>query len=330
MALTGVLVWRERRALALVRAVERLASIVDDGRYGERVQVEGPAAALAASANRALEQMAIKELLIAERERSLTGVLAGLNEAVAVHRETIVFANERFALLTGHGAPGELVGRALAELVHPDYTELVREHLKRALAAEPGLDRLEIELHPERGETARAELSAVRIEYQGGPALLLTMVEMSPRSSATQQTMRSRPTAWETLDSLGEGVITTEINGRIDYINQAAEQLVGVQAIDALGKSITEIITLVDESDRRSLGDPVRQCLATKSKVTVGRRGLMISRGRGDERSVELTVTPLKGQKGDITGTVALVRDVSESRGLARQMSYQASHDALT
>lgn len=330
LALTGVLVWRERRALALVRAVERLASIVDDGRYGERVQVEGPAAALAASANRALEQMAIKELLIAERERSLTGVLARLNEAVAVHRETIVFANERFALLTGHGAPGELVGRALAELVHPDYTELVREHLKRALAAEPGLDRLEIELHPERGETARAELSAVRIEYQGGPALLLTMVEMSPRSSATQQTMRSRPTAWETLDSLGEGVITTEINGRIDYINQAAEQLVGVQAIDALGKSITEIITLVDESDRRSLGDPVRQCLATKSKVTVGRRGLMISRGRGDERSVELTVTPLKGQKGDITGTVALVRDVSESRGLARQMSYQASHDALT
>src|SRR5690606_19632246 len=128
LALTGVLVWRERRALALVRAVERLASIVDDGRYGERVQVEGPAAALAASANRALEQMAIKELLIAERERSLTGVLARLNEAVAVHRETIVFANERFALLTGHGAPGELVGRALAELVHPDYTELVREH----------------------------------------------------------------------------------------------------------------------------------------------------------------------------------------------------------
>ena len=66
-----------------------------------------------------------------------------------------------------------------------------------------------------------------------------------------------------------------------------------------------------------------------QSKVTVGRRGLMISRGGGEERSVELTVTPLRSQKGDLIGTVVVVRDVSELRGITRQMSYQASHDAL-
>ena len=98
----------------------------------------------------------------------------------------------------------------------------------------------------------------------------------------------------------------------------------------SLGKTITDIITLVDENDRRSLGDPVRQCLTTQAKVTVGRRGLMISRGGSDERSVELTVTPLKAHKGDLGGAVVVVRDVSELRGIARQMSYQASHDALT
>ena len=96
------------------------------------------------------------------------------------------------------------------------------------------------------------------------------------------------------------------------------------------GKNITDIITLLDEGDRRSLGDPVRHCLTTQSKVTVGRRGLMILRNGGDERSVELTVTPLKGHKGDLVGTVIVVRDVSELRGITRQMSYQASHDALT
>ena len=56
----------------------------------------------------------------------------------------------------------------------------------------------------------------------------------------------------------------------------------------------------------------------------------MISRGGGEERSVELTVTPLRSQKGDLIGTVVVVRDVSELRGITRQMSYQASHDALT
>jgi diguanylate cyclase (GGDEF)-like protein/PAS domain S-box-containing protein len=328
--LVGLLIWRERRVAALTRAVEQLDGIVRSGRYGDRVRVQGAGGPLADSANRLLEQLGVKELLIGERERSLVGLLGGLHEAVAVHRDAIVFANQRFAALAGTDDPGELEGRPMPSLVHADYADLVREHLQRVLNGEPGLDRLEVELHPSIDQTARAELTAVRIDYQGGPALLLTLVEMGPRAASSPTTSRSHPTAWETLDSLGEGIITTDVSGRIDYVNQAGEQLIGVSAADALGKSITDIITLLDEGDRRSLGDPVRHCLATQSRVTVGRRGLMISGSGRDERSVELTVTPLKGQKGDLIGTVIVVRDVSELRGITRQMSYQASHDALT
>ncbi|HEY0686396.1 MAG TPA: EAL domain-containing protein [Steroidobacter sp.] len=331
LLLLGFILWRERRSSALSRAAGQLEGIVRSGKFAERIRVTGPASEFAESANRLLEQMAMKELMIGERERSLVGLLGGLHEAVAVHREHIVFANERFAALTGTTAAEHLTGKKIAELLHPDYTELVTEHLRRSLAGEPGLDRLEVELHPDgQGGTARAELSAVRIDYSGGPALLLTLIEMGPRSVPVPAAARGRPTAWETLDSLGEGIITTDVSGRIDYVNQAGEQLMGVTAVDALGKSITDIIQLLDEGDRRSLGDPVRHCLATQSKVTAGRRGLMISRNGNEERSVELTVTPLKGQKGDLVGTVVVVRDVSELRGITKQMSYQASHDALT
>lgn len=332
LLLLGFILWRERRSAALTRAAGQLEAIVRSGKLAERIRVAGPAADFAENANRLLEQMAMKDLMIGERERSLVGLLAGLQEAVAVHRDHIVFANERFAALTGVTAAEHLTGKKIADLLHPDYTELVIEHLRRSLAAEPGLERLEIELHPDiAGGTARVELTAVRIDYQGGPALLLTLLEMGPRSLPASAPARSgRPTAWETLDSLGEGIITTDVSGRIDYVNQAGEQLIGASAVDALGKSITDIIQLLDEGDRRSLGDPVRHCLATQSKVTAGRRGLMISRNGSEERSVELTVTPLKGQKGDLVGTVVVVRDVSELRGLTKQMSYQASHDALT
>lgn len=330
MALLALLVWRELRAAALARAAGQLENIVRSGRFAERLRGTGAVAPLADSANRLLEQVALKELLIEERERSLAGLLGGLHEAVAVYRETFVFGNEWFASLTGLADAQQLEGRTMSELVHPDYAELTQEHLRRALHAEPGLDRLEIELRPELGRTVRAELSAVRIEYQSGAALLLTLVEMGPRVAAVPGQSRVRSTAWETLDSLGEGVITTDINGRIDYLNQAGEQLLGISAVDALGKGITDIITLLDEGSRGSLGDPVRHCLTTQMKVTAGRRGVMISHGDGEERSVELTVTPLKGQKGDLLGTVIVVRDVSELRGITKQMSYQASHDALT
>jgi diguanylate cyclase (GGDEF)-like protein/PAS domain S-box-containing protein len=328
--LLGFILWRELRSAALTRAAGQLEGIIRSGKFAERIRVTGPASEFAESANRLLEQMAMKDLLISERERSLVGLLSGLHEAVAVHREHIVFANERFAALTGVGQVERLAGKTMPDLIHPDYTEMVREHLRRSLAGEPGLERLEIELSPDNQGTARVELSAVRIDYQGGPALLLTLVEMGPRATPASTPARGRPTAWDTLDSLGEGVITTDVSGRIDYLNQAGEQLIGVSAVEALGKSITDIVQLLDESDRRSLGDPVRHCLATQSKVTAGRRGVMISRSGGEERSVELTVTPLKGQKGDLVGTVIVVRDVSELRGITKQMSYQASHDALT
>ncbi|HEX2492517.1 MAG TPA: EAL domain-containing protein [Steroidobacter sp.] len=329
LVLVGVLVWRERRSAALTRAAAQFGSIVRTARFTERVRAARPASPFADAANRLLEQIATKELLICERDRSLAGLLGSLHEALAICRENVLFANERFAALVGAADAVTIVGSSITDIVHPDYTDLVREHLRRALADEPGFDHLEIELHPLNERTARIELSAVRIDYRGGPALLLTLVEMGPRVLAAPAG-HARPTAWEALDSLGEGVITTDVSGRIDYLNQAAEQLLGVNAIDALNKGITDIITLLDEGDRRSLGDPVRHCLATQVKVTVGRRGLMILRNGGEERSVELTVTPLKGQKSDVVGTVVLIRDVSELRGITRQMSYQASHDALT
>src|SRR5688572_23299072 len=136
--LLGFILWRERRSAALTRAAGQLEGIVRSGRFAERIRVNGPAAEFADSANRLLEQMAMKDLMIGERERSLVGLLAGLQEAVAVHREHIVFANERFAALAGCHAAEHLTGKKIADLLHPDYTELVTEHLRRSLAVEPG------------------------------------------------------------------------------------------------------------------------------------------------------------------------------------------------
>lgn len=329
-AMAGLLVWCKRNGLALRRVADEFAGIVRGGRFGERLEPVGTAEPLATAANELLAQLAANDQQLERREQVVVDLLSGLHEAVAVHRDTLVFANDRFAALVGAKSATELLGKSLSSVVHPDYESLVREHLRRVLRAERAPGRLEVELHPSVDQTARVELTCSPIDYRGAPALLLTFVEMGPRVSASAGVNRSRPTAWETLDSIGEGVITTDAAGRIDYMNQAAEQLVGVAAPDALGKMVTDIISLVDENDRRSLGDPVRQCIAARSRVSVGRRGLMISRGGEDERSVELSASPLKNQRNDLVGAVVVVRDVSEMRGLTQQMSYQASHDALT
>lgn len=278
-----------------------------------------------------LDQLAANQHLVRDHDRQMLQLLQSLREPVALHGEQILFANDAFAALLGKQTGGELVGQLLVDSVSPDYAGLLNSHLHRARRGEAVPTRLELELHPQPDQTARVELTQQAIEFQGEQALLLTFLEMTPRTQhSAAETSHSRTTAWETLDSLGEGVITTDTHGNIEYLNRAAEQLTGTSLADAVGHPFAEVITLVDELDRHSLADPVKQCLASNVRVTAGRRSLMMSRGGSDERSVDVSVSPLKNPYGEQVGTVAMVRDVSELRGLARQMTYQASHDALT
>jgi len=99
---------------------------------------------------------------------------------------------------------------------------------------------------------------------------------------------------------------------------------------EAAGKAFSAMIGFVDEHDRRALADPVQQCLATGARVNLGRRSILISRASGSELGVEATASPIRGPDGDVDGVAVMLHDVSELRGLTQQMSYQASHDALT
>ncbi|HEX8783857.1 MAG TPA: EAL domain-containing protein, partial [Steroidobacteraceae bacterium] len=132
------------------------------------------------------------------------------------------------------------------------------------------------------------------------------------------------------LDSLAEAIISTDKDGRITHLNPAAEQLTGSTADAAAGKLLEELVSLVDETDRRLLSDPLHQALTTAAAVNLSRRALLLSRANGSERSIELSASPIRDGARELVGAVVMLHDVTEMRGLTRQMSYQAAHDALT
>ncbi len=333
VVLLGALLIRRVREARQVREVgERMAAVAQTGDLGERLAPhahEGRAGDLAESADRLISRLQSDSAVRAEREFVYRRITEAMHEAIVVDRDGIQLANARFAELCGATSPSLLIGRQLTDLVHPDFAELLREHLERHRAGRPAPDRLEAELLSVDGRALRLEFSFSRIAFEGQPALLVSAVEMSARAEATAAT-RGHATAWEALDALGEGVLTTDVEGRIVYVNQAGEQLIGKPATDTLGHTLSEVIHLAEEGDRKALGDPVRQCLTTGTRVHLGRRGMLVSNNGGGERSIELTVSPLRDSSGEVSGTVIALRDVSDLRGLTRQMSYQASHDALT
>ena len=325
-----VVFWSQRQQRAVSEISEQIRRLTAESGAAGRIGLEGKSESLerlGTAVNQLLENLEERGASLEGRERLFKRLVETVHHAVLVHRQRILYANSRFLALLGMTAK-DVVGRPLGDFVAPEYVELVSQNLRRRLAGEPAAERYDVELQGARGELTRVELSSTLIDNDGESALLLTALEMMPEASGAGQ--GGRPRAVATLDAMGESVITVDAEGRIDYVNASAAALLGQRFDQIVGRTFPEVASLVDESDRHSLGDPVRMALAAGGRVSMGRRAVLVPAAGGAERSVELSVTPLKPDGGETLGLVLVLHDTSELRGITRQMTYQASHDALT
>jgi len=302
-----------------------------DASVGRRLTIpENPeTAALAHTVNRLFDAITERDHQIQGRDQLFRDFARTLPEIVMVHKEKILLANESAAALIGLEA-AQLVGRDIVDLVKPAYRALFRKTMAKRLAGENVPRHLEIQLINGDQSGLWVEAQSAAIEYHGRTAILTVARDISHRKSLEVSLTRSKRQAQYTLESISEGVITTDNEGRVDYMNRAAESLLGKSRDDASGHKTGELFVLVDDIDRRPLGDPVDRCLQMHRRVNMGRRALMINRDGEQEHSVEITASPILGPGNSIAGTVVVIHDVSELRGLTRKMSYQATHDPLT
>lgn len=334
LTLTG-LVFALLRHRRLEAALERFkATIVEasaDSLVGRRIdkQEAGSLGDLADVVNRLLDALSERDEAVQGREQLFMDLVTTLPEVVLVHDERILLTNDSAAALVGLTAK-QLIDRDVADLVKPAYRALFRKTVARVLDGESVPGTLEIQLinGNEQGLWVEARNSVV--EYRGKPAVLTVARDVSYRKSLEVSLSRSRRQAQYTLESISEGVITTDNEGRIDYMNRAAEEMTGAKRDHAIGRKTVELFGLIDESDRHQLDDPVERSLAMRRRVNMGRRAMLVSANRDKELSVELSASPIRGPGNSISGTVIVFHDVSELRGLTRQMSYQATHDPLT
>src|SRR5690606_7314049 len=174
----------------------------------------------------------------------------------------------------------DLVGRQLPELVEPDQAELVGAQLARSMAGEASAGRVEVDLIGQQGQHSRLELTATPVDFEAGTALLITGVEVIPTMSTASlapgtgifESLGARSRSRIVLDCVGEALLTTDQAGRIDYANPAAVILLGAESRELLGRGLDQVITLVDETDRKLLKDPVDIALRGTRTYSLGRR----------------------------------------------------------
>ena len=157
-----------------------------------------------------------------------------------------------------------------------------------------------------------------------------TSRDITERKQAEEALHREKELAQVTLESIGDGVVTTDVRGCIEYLNPVAEELSGWTLAEAYGRPFHEVLNLIDESGRAPVPSPIDTCLSQGRSTRPRGQPLLIRKGGRAEFSLEVTASPICNREGSVMGAVLIFHDVTELRGMARQLSYQATHDDLT
>lgn len=184
--------------------------------------------------------------------------------------------------------------------------------------------KLEVSL-PE--STGRDEVARLTRDFSQMAHALLE--DMNERKRFEAALFAEKERALITLQSIGDAVITTDTMSQVQFLNPVAEQLTGWSTEEARGMNLTEVFCIVNEMTRAAVENPVEKALRRNGIVGLANHTLLIHRD-GHEFSIEDSAAPIRDRDGKVIGVVLVFHDVTHSRKLAQEISYQASHDALT
>ncbi|NJR69937.1 MAG: diguanylate cyclase [Synechococcales cyanobacterium CRU_2_2] len=132
-----------------------------------------------------------------------------------------------------------------------------------------------------------------------------------------------------TLQSIGDAVVTTNALGQIQSLNPVAEKLLRCSRLEAKGRDIREVFRLHNELTGVAIVHPVLEALEAGVVISPDGQSILVN-GEGEEFPVSESVAPIRDRIGNVIGAIMVFRDVTESRQMARRLSWQATHDPLT
>ena len=287
---------------------------------------------IGASLASGLERMRTIDLLESLEERnSLVNLTANDGIWDFDGRTKRIQLSRRWKVMLGYPEDQEDVLPDWYRLVHPDDMARVqakmRDHLDGKTEFFESVHRMKHQNGEWRWMTSRAK---ARKDEKGRLIRLLGVeVDITERKLYEEALFREKESAQITLRSIGDGVITTDAECNVEYINPVAEELTGWKVDDASGRPIDDIFRGFHEETCEPLENPLAVSIRRSRSIKSVRPTLLIRRD-GNELYIESTASPIRDGKGDVTGGVLVFHDVSESRELNRRLSYHASHDILT
>jgi diguanylate cyclase (GGDEF)-like protein/PAS domain S-box-containing protein len=273
----------------------------------------------------------IDEAKLRESESRYRGLFENVVDGVyiASREGDIITVNPALVDMLGFDSADDLkkAGRTTMLYVNP----IDRERVFARLEAEGVVKNFEYRLRRKDG-TEIVVLENSRAIYDDDGKVVAhegTITDITERKMAETKVFEEKERAQVTLQSIGDGVITTDANGSVDYINPVAQDLTGWDTRSARGEPVETLMTLINENTRATVDNPVSRCLKEGRVITLAENSVLINKD-GNEIPIQDSAAPIRDRLGNIIGAVMVFHDVSKESRLFRKLSYQASHDTLT
>ncbi|VAW93746.1 diguanylate cyclase/phosphodiesterase (GGDEF & EAL domains) with PAS/PAC sensor(s) [hydrothermal vent metagenome] len=175
------------------------------------------------------------------------------------------------------------------------------------------------------------EMNAKLIESDGEQFVYAFIQDVTERERMEARLFKQKERAQVTLESIADGVITTDKSGHIQFVNVAAEKLIGQPHVRLKHKKLKSVFC-IDCGLRDNYSPPLHALVkeSIKQQQTLTFSEQYIKNANGDIHCFDVTVSPLKSRDKVTTGVVLVLRDVTEIRQMEEELSYQATHDPLT
>jgi len=319
------LIWLDR---AVLSRLARLSAAI--GSAGQRsfpptfrvplLKGKDELAFLSREINRMLGRLEEYQRELGAKEEKYRSLVENAAEAIIVIQEgVIVFVNRATSVHTGY-TPEELLSRPFSDFIHPEDREEVTQSYRKLLEKENPLYSCSFRILTTDGSVKWVETNSVVIDWEGKPASLHLLTDVTPRKILEEELQRLTAEKSLILDSLTELVAFVDRDMHIIWANRAASQYVGKNPDALLGGKCHEIW--------RGRSTPCSECPVVRAMETgeVCRGEL----GSEDGRFWSITATPVKDKAGKVVGAVETILEITERKRYEEKLSFLSLHDSLT
>ncbi len=266
-----------------------------------------------------LEQTELNKAL-KESEERFKSIFNNLQDAFfqADLKGNFTLISPSAASMYGYLSTEEMIGMPAISL-YADHT--VRDSLLKELSAKEGVVKDFITLAKRKDNSTFWVSMNVRYLYNNGKIIGTEGVvrDITERKRSEEELLKSNENLAITLNSIGDAVISTDINGLIVQMNPIAEQLCGWRLADALFKPLSEVFKIINAQTRQPVIDPVKKVLKKGEIVGLANHTVLVSR-YGNEYQISDSAAPIRNKEGSIIGVVLVFSDVTKMYDAQKQI----------